>query len=408
MISAEKEWAAMWPLPIVAMLGIAGCAAFAFSNGIFLGEMTCAFGWSRAQFSSAFTVQMLTGLILAPLVGACIERFGPRRIALTAILPYALSLSLLGLADGSIGQWRVLCALQGIAAAFVGPPVWITAVIRRFDASRGLALAVSLAGIGVAAMIWPLIAAFCLQRLGWRPAFAAMAFSWAIPMLPLTFSCFYAEGDEKGSAASSRPSPSLQPSLAVLLRSRTFLYLLVAGGLFSSITLGLGLHLVPLLRENGLALTRAATVASTYGAATLVGRIGTGFLLDRLPARYVGVSAFLLPVVVSMLLLQRSSSLAVSFAAAILFGLATGAETDIVTYLISRRLSSSFASAYAVVNSVFAVCASLGPLIAGALFDLRGSYRLYLLAIAPTVTVSAWLIWLVPNTPERSLTGPRE
>jgi predicted MFS family arabinose efflux permease len=182
---------------------------------------------------------------------------------------------------------------------------------------------------------------------------------------------------------------------------------LVAGGLFSSVSIGLGLHLVPLLRENGLDLTTAAKIASTCGLATLIGRIGTGFLLDRLPTRYVGVPVFLLPIAVSVLLLQGNAPLAVSFAAAILFGLATGAETDILTYLLSRQLSSGFASAYAVVNSVFAVCAGIGPLVAGASFDLTGSYRLYLLAIAPTVTVCAVLIWLVPSTPAlRPLDSP--
>jgi predicted MFS family arabinose efflux permease len=238
-------------------------------------------------------------------------------------------------------------------------------------------------------MSWPVVTAHYITRLGWRDAFVAMALTYIVVTVPTTYFLFLDSQEPRRRAAA--PVPRMQA-----LRSRAFLYVMLAGGLFGSVTLGLGFHMVPLMRANGFDLTTAAGIAGAAGFATLVGRIGTGLLLDRLPVRQVGIAVFLLPALVSLLLLQGRVSLPIAFIAAILFGLASGAETDIVTYMISRHFAPIFATAYAIANQFFAVCASLGPLLAGALFDFSGSYNLYLTLILPTVTVAAILIWRVP------------
>src|SRR5215207_10178630 len=57
--TAKQEWAAHWGLPFVAMLGMCACVALSYSNGVFVVAMCKEFGWTRAQFSSAFSLQML-------------------------------------------------------------------------------------------------------------------------------------------------------------------------------------------------------------------------------------------------------------------------------------------------------------------------------------------------------------
>ena len=52
-------------------------AAYSYSSGVFMVAMTAEFGWSRAQFSSALTVQMLAGLLIVPFAGRVLDRLGP-------------------------------------------------------------------------------------------------------------------------------------------------------------------------------------------------------------------------------------------------------------------------------------------------------------------------------------------
>src|SRR5579863_941869 len=79
--SARDEWMAQWPLPVVAMLGIAGSATSVYSAGVFLSMLTVHFGWSRGATSSAFLIQTVLSLGAVPLVGRLIDARGPRRVA---------------------------------------------------------------------------------------------------------------------------------------------------------------------------------------------------------------------------------------------------------------------------------------------------------------------------------------
>ena len=390
----------MWPLPFVAMLGLAGSSTFSYSSGVFLGSMTKEFGWSRADFSSAFTIQMLLVVLVAPFVGRVIDRFGPRRMALIGIVPFALAFSALGLANGSVAQWAFLCFLQGLAATCISPVIWLTAVVGRFHASRGMALAITQAGLGLATAIWPTAAAYAIERFGWRGAFPTLALVWAVPMLPLTYLLFFGARDRKAShavAAALNPPPAERPKIARLLLSKTFVCLILAGGLFSSVSLGTTLHMVPLLQSNGFDLRTAAYIASIAGIATLCGRLATGFLLDRYPAKVVAIITFLVPILPVMLLWQVKGSFEISVLAVVVFGFTAGAESDVVAYIASRLLPPTvFASGYAIIIACFAVFASMGPLLAARLYDLNGSYDLFLLLIVPTVIVGAGLISVIP------------
>ena len=61
-MTARQEWAAMWTLPLTAMIGVSGSGMFAYSSGIFMQSITGEFGWTRAQYSAVFMITMLQGL----------------------------------------------------------------------------------------------------------------------------------------------------------------------------------------------------------------------------------------------------------------------------------------------------------------------------------------------------------
>jgi MFS family permease len=386
----------MWPLPVLGTWGIAGSAIVAYSSGVFMIEMTREFAWTRTQFSSALTLQFILGLIVMPAVGRLTDRLGPRRVALSGIIPFMLTLALLGAASGAVWQWLLLGLCQGLCVALVSPTIWLTPVVARFQASRGLALSVALAGIGLATALWPLLATVYMRHFGWRLAFPALALTWGVLALPLTIRFFFGAGETTTQAVQSPRAIQY----GQLLRSRPFLCLVAAGALFSSVTFGLTLHLIPILRGNGLDLAQAAALAGLAGVCSVAGRVGTGFLLDSVPIRALSTIVFLLPVLVSALLRYARQSTAGAFAAVAVLGLASGAEMDIVTFLAARQFGKEvFASIYSIITPVLAVCASLGPLLAAALFDVRGSYELYLLVTMPIVVAATGLIRAMPASP---------
>lgn len=397
--AARREWAAMWPLPLVAMLGMTGSTLFGFSSGIFMESIVGSFGWSRAIFSSVFFFQMLLGLVAVPLTGAMTARFGPRRVAIFGMVPFALSIAALGTANGSLAQWMALCLLVAAFQAIIGPTVWITAIVGRFRASRGLAMAVTLAGMGLGSLIWPILAASLIGRLGWRATYLALGLGWMVVVLPLVLLFFFGPRE----IAQHPAAGSTGRGYAAALRSRSFVGLVVAGGLFACAYYGLIVHLVPILRSGGSTLRAASAIAGLTGVFSVLGRISTGYLLDRVPVRLVSVVVFLLPVgVVSALLLGGAGNpVAFSIIAVALLGVASGAELDIVTFIAARRFGEEvFASIYSIFIALLSLFASLGPLLGGALFDMEQSYTPFLLAIMPmAIACAAIMLWLPVEPP---------
>jgi MFS family permease len=391
----------MWPLPLVSMLGYVGGASFAYSSGVFMEELTGEFGWTRAQFSTAFTIHSVVGLVLAPVIGRLVDKVGPRRMALIGIVPFMIGLSLFSLADGPIWQWWLIAFVQALLASLIGGAVWVKAVVTRFSASRGLALATVLAGSGVATTLWPNVAAYYISQFGWRLTYPAMALSWGLVMLPLAY-LFFIDTDADSRQASTASPPPMTGMKAIYL-SRTFISLALAGAIFSALTLGLLLHLVPIFRDSGLGLKTAAGVAGLAGIFAIVGRLSTGLLLDLLPARPLAIAIFLLPLAITALLWNVGGSFHAAVAAVVILGFVSGADGDIIAYLISRAFDRAvFASIYSVLISILAISSSLGPILAGACYDRWGSYQPYFLAMIPMALVAAALIGTIPVRPAGS------
>ena len=401
--TARQEWAAMWPLPLVSMLGYVGGASFVYSSGVFMEELTGEFGWSRAQFSTAFTIHSMVGLAMAPVIGRLVDTIGPRRMALIGIVPFMIGLSLFGLAQGPIWQWWLIAFVQALFASLIGGAVWMKAVITRFTAARGLALATVLAGSGVATTLWPNLAAYFIAQFGWRLSYAAMAVSWGLLMLPLAWLFFIDDRTGERQGRPARPTKPLSQLTGVFL-SRTFISLALAGAIFSALTLGLLLHLVPIFRDNGIGLQAAAGIAGLAGVFAIVGRLSTGLLLDLLPTRPLAIGIFLLPLLISAILWNFDGSLYLAAAAVIVLGFVAGADGDIVAYLISRTFDEDvFATVYSVMIAILSISSSFGPIIAGACYDQWGSYRPYFVAMIPMVLVAATLIGTMPIAGRRAM-----
>ena len=317
------------------------------------------------------------------------------------MIPFAVSFSALGLVGNQLWQWTALCVVMSLFQVAISQTAWVAGVIPRFHASRGMALAVALAGLGLSSFIWPPIAAVFIDQFGWRAAFPAIALVYTIVALPLTVIYFHSP---------ERPEPAAQAaqagrhSYAKEMLSRSFVGLVLAGALFAGAYYGLVVHFVPVLTNSGIGFTAAAGIVAIVGLASMAGRLLSGLLLDALPTRAVALAAFLLPLAAVALLIGLPGSVPGAIAAVLALGLASGAELNIITYIAARRFGPEvFGSIYAMFMAIIAIGASFGPVLAGALFDARGSYHFYLLMLAPIFLAATALIAWVPISPHEEV-----
>jgi predicted MFS family arabinose efflux permease len=218
-----------------------------------------------------------------------------------------------------------------------------------------------------------------------------------VAALPLTFFFFHDPERSERQEASAQSALNNRRNYLKAMMSRSFVGLVLAGALFACAYYGLMVHFVPILTNSGIGLSAAAGIVALVGLASIVGRLLSGLLLDTLPTRAVAITAFLLPLVTVALLNGLPGSVPGAIAAVLALGLASGAELNTITYVAARRFGQEvFGSIYAMFMAIIALGASIGPLMAGILFDARGSYHLYLLVLAPIFLAAAVLIAWVP------------
>lgn len=394
MTESRQEWRRSWALPFVAAFGISGSNLLPYVSGLLLLPLTGMYGWTRSQFTLGLLLQIPIGIFAVPYFARFVDRYGPRRVLLTGIPVAGFGLALLGLIGQPIWQWWGLVALLGLLMAPVSGIGYMAAIITRFDASRGLALAIALAGVGLGATIWPVLGAFVLESWGWRAVFPVLGLGWALVLWPLAFATLPREYYTHSGTGDKAEKMPIGPALF----SRTMLLLIAAGCLFILMIHGFNFNLVPILSGHGYSLSHAASIAGLAGLFAIAGRILTGYLLDRLPTRPLAIGVFLLPLITIALFLYAAANTWLTVIAVALLGFSLGSESDIISYIASRRLDRRvFASTYAIAISAFSVCAMLGPFLANHIFDVYHSYRPFFLAAGPVILLGTVLMVLVPN-----------
>ncbi len=381
--SAAVEWRNYWFLPAAAALGYATSVLHVYALGPFIAALQDEFGWSRAQAAGGLTVAALISAVGCIPVGMMVDRIGPRRVGLIGIPAMCASFALLGTASGGFWNWLALWVVIAVGTFCVQATVWTSAVASRFEASRGLAFAFTLSGASVATALYPVFATWLIGGYGWRAAFVAMGGIWCALVFPLVFLFFRGarDGARKRVEAQSPPAALTGVSFAEGLRSAALYKLLMAAGLFAFTIIGVVVHFVPILTDSGATPLSAAGIASLIGVFSIIGRLGTGMLLDRFPGHVVGACAFLIPIAGCVLLLTSGANPASQAAAAAIFGLTVGSEVDVIAYLAAKHFGlKSFGALYGVLQVALAVGTAFGPLAAGAVFDRYGGYTHFLTA----------------------------
>jgi len=366
-----------------------------YTFGIFLKPLTEEFVWSRQSVSLAFGVAAMALAAASPPLGYFIDRLGPRRIILVCLTIFGCAFASLALLTPHVGHLYAVFAVLGLVGNGAAHLAYSRVVSTWFDRRRGMALAVLMAGGALGAIFLPPAAQFFIDKLGWRGAFlvlGAMSLGVGLPVVAR----FVRERPGLGGVGKTGVTDA---SFQEGLRSRAF-WVIVAVLFLSSISQnGAMTHLSALLTDRGVSASGAAFAVSVMGAASLLGRIGTGWLLDRFFAPRVsfwllGFSAL------GVFLLSGARSLAVGSLGAALIGAGMGGEADIIPYLLSKYFGlRSFSTLYGFTWTAYALAAALGPVLMGRAFDAAGSYEAFLLQLSVITLASGGLMLLMPNYP---------
>lgn len=334
---------------------------------VFVAPLQREFGWGIPAISLGASLISLMIVVISPLQGFAVDRFGSRRTILFSIPPFGASLCLMALLPNDVRvfylAWVVVCV--------AGFGVWATAYLRAtagwFETRLGLALGVANAGIGVGSAVVPLVTATLIAQHGWREAFMGLGIL-ALTAWPVVF-LFLREPARRSQAAAAGGS-----TVGQAVSTRTFQITLAAFVLLGIFGAGVVVHQVRLLIDAGIPPGSANLVPVVLGVALICARVGTGWLLDRFAISRI-MPLFLAGGALATTLYALTPSLPQAILCSALAGLVMGAEFDVLSYLIPRYFGRrSFGTLYGIVFAVFQLSSAVAIYGIGVSREAFGSY----------------------------------
>ena len=360
------------------------------------------------EFNATRTYVMLTGSLLqfgvgvfSPFAGRAMDRFSLRSIILLGLALMCTGLVLVSQAR-SLWQIQLLYAtIFPLAVALMGPLASQTLITNWFSDKRGFAFGLSATGTNLGGILFPLLAAGWLTLLGWRDTFIWLAVVSVVTVGPLTWLLLRRSPPATSAGQSADSVDGRFWSTRELLATSMFwiplLCILPLTLTFGAVLLNLGAY----SRDLGFDGDTAAQLLALSSLSMILGKFFFGGLGDRLDHRKLYWVAALL-MATAMLILQGEPSIWVLAVGVVCVGLAGGGILPLMGLIFGARFGvASFGRVMGFAMLGFTVGAT-GPLLAGWVYDLNGSYDLaflpFLASILPAVIAMRWL----PDAPQHT------
>jgi sugar phosphate permease len=406
-----------WVIIAVTFLTALTTAGAVGVPGALILPLTKEFGWNTAEISSALAIRLVLFGLMAPFAAALIERYGVRRVVIIAI---AMIVTGLLLALVMTKAWHLI-VLWGI---IVGIGTGMTALVlsaiistRWFTARRGLVLGMLTASSATGQLIFLPLAAWLVERFGWRYALAPSVIGLLIAGLAVVLFMRDRPSDV-GLAPYGEPAPAPGQAIAApaatapafgrafsvlgdISTSATFWILAATFFICGLSTNGLvQTHFISLCVDFGMPAVAAASTLAMMGVFDFFGTIASGWLSDRYDNRallfwYYGLRGL------SLLYLPFS---AFSFYGLSLFGAFYGLDW-IATVPPTVRLSArAFGKekagvAFGWIFAAHQLGAATAAFGAGLSRSVLASYLPAFFAAGVMCLVAAGIVWLIRKNP---------
>lgn len=372
-------------------LGVGTFIAF----GVFFNPLMEEFGWSRAAIAGASSTAFFSMGLFGVVIGRLNDRFGPRHLMSVTALLLGLGCILMARLSTLWDLYLFFGIVFGMGLSSIDV-IALTTIARWFSHRRGFMTGIAKVGTGAGQFAIPLIASWLIVRYGWRWSFVFIGIG--ISLVLLLLAQFLRRDPEalapkqpRNASEPRRPdSPTdLGLPLPQALRSIQLWTICLANLFLVFCLMIIMLHIVPHARDLEIPPLQAAGVLSTIGAVSMLGRFSSGLAIDRYGSKAVmGVCFILLLSAIGWLQMAHRSWMLYLFA--VVYGLAHGGFFTAISPLVAEWFGiGSHGTLIGIVVCFGTTGGAVGPLLAGYLFDVSGSYQ----STFRIVTVMALVAW---------------
>ena len=305
-----------WVVAGITFLTLITSAGTRSAPSVLIVPLEESFGWGRDEISLAIAVNVLLFGLVAPFAAALMERFGIKKVVMTALSVVGTGSALTIFIQK---PWQ-LVALWGVVVGIgTGSMALVFAASianRWFVKNRGIVIGGLTAATATGQLIFLPGLSTLATSIGWQSVSIAVALS-CYAMVPIIGLFMYEKPTSAGVTPYGAPANWVEPiqnkqnagrvaidTLKQAMKVRNFWYL--AGSFFvcGLSTNGLiGTHFIPAAHDHGMMEVAAASLLALVGVFDVIGTLFSGWLTDRIDPKKLlffyyllrGISLFLLP-----------------------------------------------------------------------------------------------------------------
>jgi nitrate/nitrite transporter NarK len=381
-------------------------AAYFQGFGVLILPIERTFGWDRWVVSAAMSLRQLESGIVSPAVGFLLDRFSARKLIFWSAVISGVGFIGLGFTTGIVTFFLLFVVISLGASGVSHAVTWPVIISRWFRRNRGLAT-----GLAVTGPIFgsPLVILNTQieEAYGWRVVLFGYG---ALVLVGVTLLSMLVrdrpepyglrpDGDPpedsasiEHSTGSSRRRTDAGLTVRAVFRTKEFwLFTSYLSGTFA-VNSAVQAHMIPYFQQDiGLTAAWAAVVMSMVFIISGIGRIGGGYLLDRIDYRLVlAVVAAMMGFALLYLQVVAVKTVWATWPFALMFGVSFGCLVPMRGAVGSIMFGTrAIGGVLGLLQGGSIAAGVVGPLVMGIIFDLNGNYSA---AIWGLIVISALMI----------------
>ena len=380
-------------------------------------------GWSRTLIAGSVSAGALASLVLSPVVGWAIDRFGARPVLVVSVL--VLGVAMISLAWATAPLTFYLAFAAGRIVFHTSAPIGASTVAARwFIRKRGRAIGMIFLFGAIGGVVFTMLASLVVESHGLKATWIAMGLVVLVFSVAPSLLLVAERPEDIGLLPDGEPPDSTDPekgvgaivpvgvpdspatvlpraqmttdtdswTLGEAVRTKTFWLLVFMGFASFFVHTSIGVHMGAYFRDVGLGATSAALAVSLSWSVSAVGSLIWGWVTDRIDVRYAYSGMFLFQAGSTLYLIFVGGTLGV-FLASGLFGIVSAGSNVVPSVIYANYFGRSSLGRIRGLGEVGVLLGqATGPVIAGILFDLRGGYSTIFTAFVVMALVCSLLV----------------
>ena len=382
---------------------------FQYSYGVFFTELCTDLDWTRTMVSGAYSLGFLWHSVIYLPAGRLNDRYGPRLALAISIIVLSAGYALMSIINAPWQLYIFYGIVVGTGMGFGLVPV-VSTVSRWFVKRRGTALGLTVAGLGIGALVLAPFAQFLITKFDWRNSYLLIAGILLVIGLPIS-RLMRLHPSEKGllpygmneiveGSKHNNLLSTVDFTFKQAVKTKAFWLLFTMYVFHAFVVQMVMVHLKAYAIDFGIAEMTAATTLGLVGGTSIAGRIVIGSLSDRIGRKGCFFVAYLLMAVMLLWLIKARQPWQFYLFSSV-YGFAYGGNVPLFPAVVADWFGMKFHGIiFGTLMLATGIGGAIGPLLAGYISDTRGSYNIAIIIGAVVLFIASGCS-LVMKAPHR-------